>query len=171
MSCGEEAWDAIPHIQRLLQAARTAGVPVIHITGLPDVLLVCGRERMVVGRGSDVEQRREQFAIVPEVGPTDDELVLRKSAPSAFWGTILPGVLTQAGIDSLIVTGQSTSGCVRATVVDACSNRYRVVIPEECVFDRTQASHAINLFDMHQKYADVKSTDEVIQLLTSRSSE
>jgi maleamate amidohydrolase len=89
-------------------------------------------------------------------------------APSAFWGTPMLGLLNFLKIDTLIVGGESTSGCVRATVVDATSYRYRVIVVEECVYDRTEASHAINLFDMNQKYADVLPLAEVVRTLEER---
>ena len=73
--------------------------------------------------------------------------------------------LTRLGVDTLITCGESTSGCVRASVVDGCTNRYRMIVVEECVFDRHQATHAINLFDMHQKYADVLPLAEVLEWL------
>ena len=103
--------------------------------------------------------------IIDEVGPLPGEPVLLKSSPSAFWGTPLMGHLNYLGIDTIITCGESTSGCVRASVVDGCTNRYRMVVVEECVFDRHQASHAINLFDMHQKYADVLPLGEVLESL------
>src|SRR5205823_4644308 len=101
--------------------------------------------------------RRGRYDIVPQVAPIEGEVVLRKSAPSAFNGTPLLAHLTYLGVDTLIVGGESTSGCVRASVVDGCSYRYKMIVVEECVFDRHQAPHAMNLFDMHQKYADVLS--------------
>ena len=153
-SCGEAGWDALPHIQRLLNAARELPIPVIHITGLP-ALPSWREERLVDGRGADADLRARQFEILPDVGPVNNEVVLQKSAPSAFWGTPLAGHLNHLGADSLIVAGETTSGCVRATVVDACSLRYKVTVVEDCVFDRTEAAHAINLFDMAHKYADV----------------
>jgi nicotinamidase-related amidase len=159
-SCGLAAWDALPHLARLLEVARGAGIPVIHVTGLA-ALPSWREERLVDGRGADERVRARQFEIVDDVAPIEGEVVMRKAAPSAFWGTPLAGHLVQLGVDSLIVAGETTSGCVRATVVDACSYRYPVTVVEECVFDRTEASHAINLFDMAQKYADVVSVDEI----------
>ena len=88
---------------------------------------------------------------------------MRKSSPSAFWGTPLAGHLNYLGVDTLITCGESTSGCVRASVVDGCTYRYRMIVVEEGVFDRHEATHAINLFDMHQKYADVVSLAEVLE--------
>src|SRR4029453_6208206 len=95
------------------------------------------------------------YEIIDEVAPLPGETVLRKASPSVFWGTPLIGHLNFLHVDTIITCGESTSGCVRASVVDGCSARFRMVVVEECVFDRHQAAHAINLFDMHQKYADV----------------
>jgi maleamate amidohydrolase len=95
------------------------------------------------------------------------EAVLRKTAPSAFFGTPLMAHLNALGADTLIVCGESTSGCVRASVVEARSYRFRVVVVEECVYDRHEATHAINLFDMHQKYADVLPLAEVLDWIGS----
>lgn len=168
-SCGPRGWEALPHIQRLLAAAREAGIPVVHLTGLDGAGVMGWREAIHSGQGraakngqvlSDQVQRRYQ--ILDEVGPMDGEAVLRKTAPSGFWGTPLIGHLTHHRVDSLIVAGESTSGCVRATVVDAASHRFRVTVVEECVFDRHEAAHAINLFDMHQKYGDVRPLAEVL---------
>jgi nicotinamidase-related amidase len=161
-SCGLEAWEALPHIQQLLGAAREAGIPVIHVTGLegPGAPTPRGavREGFSESSGTDpaaLDRFRRRFDIVDEVAPIEGEVVIRKSSPSAFWGTPLTGELTFRGIDTLIVAGESTSGCVRASVVDGCTNRYRMVVVEECVFDRHEAAHAMNLFDLNQKYADV----------------
>lgn len=166
-SCGSAAWDSLPHLRRLLALARDASIPVVHVTGLA-ALPSWREERLVDGRGADAPQRARQYEIIDDVAPIDGEVVLRKAAPSAFWGTPLAGHLNQLAVDSLIVAGETTSGCVRATVVDACSYRYRVTVVEECVFDRTEASHAMNLFDMAQKYADVVSVETVADRLGAR---
>jgi maleamate amidohydrolase len=100
--------------------------------------------------------------IIDEVAPLPGELVIAKAGPSVFSGTPLLGQLTARRIDTIIVCGESTSGCVRAAVVDGCTQRFNMIVAEECVFDRTQASHAINLFDMNQKYADVLPLEEII---------
>jgi nicotinamidase-related amidase len=105
---------------------------------------------------------RGAWEIVDEVAPLPGEAVLRKAAPSAFFGTLLTAHLHALGADAIILAGEATSGCVRATCVDARSYRYNVTVVEECVFDRHEAVHAINLFDMHQKYADVLGIDEVV---------
>jgi maleamate amidohydrolase len=92
---------------------------------------------------------------------------LRKSSPSAFWGTPLVGHLNYLGVETIITCGEGTSGCVRASVVDGCTHRYRMMVVEECVIDRHEATHAINLFDMNQKYADVLPLAEVLEYLTT----
>lgn len=168
-SCGLAAWQALPHIQRLLAEARSLAIPVIHMTGLEGM----PGWRDATPRGGtdlapgDEERRRRRYEIVDEVAPIDGEVVFRKTSPSAFWGTPLVGLLNGLGVDTLIVAGESTSGCVRATTVDGKAYRYKMVIPEECVFDRHEAPHAINLFDLDQKYADVMPLDEVVTYLHS----
>jgi maleamate amidohydrolase len=170
-SCGLAAWDAIPHLQRLLSLARELHLPVVHITGLEDSGMLGWGEAAHGGSGrgqSTPERRRGRYDIIPQVAPLPGEVVLRKTTPSAFNGTPLLAHLNYLGVDTLIVGGESTSGCVRASVVDGCSYRFKVIVVEECVFDRHEAAHAMNLFDMHQKYADVLPLAEVEQHLQSR---
>ena len=92
-------------------------------------------------------------------------MVIRKDKPSVFFGTPLMSYLHELQVDTLLVTGTTTSGCVRATVVDAFSYNFKVVVVEECVFDRGQASHQVNLFDMQAKYADVVSLEDALRYL------
>lgn len=170
-SCGEAGWDAIPHLQRLLAAARAARIPVVHVTGLPAsesgvTSWSTAPDGSSTAPYSDVKPDPQKFSrrfdIIDEVAPVAGEAVLRKAAPSAFFGTLLTAHLNALGVDGVILCGESTSGCVRATCVDAKSYRFKVTVVEECVFDRNEAAHAINLFDMHEKYADVLSIDEVV---------
>ncbi|HLG74706.1 MAG TPA: isochorismatase family protein [Chloroflexota bacterium] len=160
-SCGLAGWRALPYIQKLLEAARAAGIPVVYSTDLaePNIQPWAKGSRISGGRKtSDPEMQARlarAFEIVDEVAPREGELVVRKSSPSAFFGTPLQAHLTSLGVDTLIVTGESTSGCVRAATVDGCTLRYRMMVVEECVFDRHEATHAMNLFDINQKYGDV----------------
>ena len=172
-SCGMPAWNALPHIQTLLAKAREVGMPVVHVTGLPE------QDSNVAGWASNPRKNDDggragymgglagrgasMYDIIDEVAPVEGEAFLRKAAPSPFHGTPIVGHLTALGVDTLIVAGESTSGCVRASVVDACTYRYNVVVVEECVFDRHEAPHAINLFDMNQKYGDVISLAETTE--------
>ena len=165
-TCGMAGWNALPHIQQALAAARDHHIPVFHVTGYDD--LPNWRDPRAGTEPQD-DAARERFArrheIVDEVAPIDGELVLRKTAPSCFFGSPLAALLVREGVDTLIVVGESTSGCVRATVVDGKAFRFRILVPEECVFDRDEAPHAINLFDMDQKYADVIPLAEVLAYL------
>jgi maleamate amidohydrolase len=92
---------------------------------------------------------------VAEIAPLETEYVVEKAKASAFFGTPLSSYLQRNGIDTLLVCGTSTSGCVRASVTEAFSHGYRVFVVEECVFDRSALSHAVNLFEMNAKYASV----------------
>jgi maleamate amidohydrolase len=106
-------------------------------------------------------------AIDPRVRPLESEPVWVKRASSAFFGTPLQTFLIGHRIDTLIVTGCVTSGCVRATVVDAVSYGYRVIVPEECVGDRAAGPHRWNLFDIDSKYADVEPLDRVVEAVAA----
>ena len=100
-----------------------------------------------------------------EIEPQPQDIVIEKLKPSAFHGTPLSSFLTNFNADSVILVGTTTSGCVRASVIDAFSENYHVALAEEGCFDRSQASHAVNLCDMNAKYADVISTDNVIEYI------
>jgi nicotinamidase-related amidase len=170
--CGEAAWRALPPIQQLLAAARVSGIPVVHVTmdhdsGAPGWFEATHRSVDGSPPARPLTWRGEQTEIIPELAPVDGEFVVRKSSPSAFWGTALSGHLRYLGVDTIFVGGESTSGCVRASVVDGCAHRYRMQVVEECVFDRHEAPHAISLFDMHQKYADVIALEDALAELTS----
>jgi nicotinamidase-related amidase len=104
---------------------------------------------------------------VREIAPSASDIVIKKLKPSAFHGTPLVGFLNDLHVDTLLICGTTTSGCVRASVIDAFSYNFRVGVIEECTFDRGKASHAINLFDMHAKYADVVGIDQVLDYLES----
>lgn len=169
-SCGEDAWDGIAAIQKLLAAVRAKGLPVIYTTGTrrPDGW-DAGSWRWKNSRtGEQVTTRATNLSgdtIVAEIAPEPSDIVIEKHKPSGFHGTALASFLTLLGADSLIVAGTTTSGCVRATVVDAFSDNYRVAVVEEGCFDRSQASHALSLCDMHAKYADVVTLDEAVAFI------
>ena len=167
-SCGPASWEAIPHIRRVLDAARRANMPVCY-TYLEGTKGMSNDRVAIKGNLFDqpvLLEGAKGTKIVAELEPSAGEWVISKKKPSAFFGTPLCSYLISANVDSVIVTGCTTSGCVRATVVDAFSYNFKVVVPEECVFDRGIVPHAVNLFDMQQKYADVLPADEVIQLIS-----
>lgn len=114
-----------------------------------------------------LKERGPTSAIVPELTPAEGELVVRKTVPSAFFGTSLAQWLTQRGVQTLLVAGAVTSGCVRASVVDAMSWGFRPVVLADCVGDRAIGPHEANLFDMGQKYAAVMSRDEALAALAA----
>jgi len=161
-SCGENAWRALPPTQKLFAASRRAGIPVIYTTRHVDTGGVHSTNRNASREADDI------YDIKAELAPQADELVIYKERASAFFGTPLIAHLQQKRIDSLIICGESTSGCVRASAVDAYSHGYHVVLAEECCFDRSLLSHKVNLFDMHHKYCDVMHLDEVIAHLASQ---
>lgn len=162
-ACGSYAWEAIAPTQRLIAAARAASIPVIYTTtdarpdSRPGRVKATNRQKVPVDVG--VYEIKEEFA--PEPG----DLLITKQRASGFYGTPLAAHLTMLGVQSLVVCGTSTSGCVRASSVDGYSHGFHVTLVEECCFDRYELTHKMNLFDMHHKYCDVMHVDEVVQAL------
>ena len=166
-SSGEDGWRAVANIKKLVEAARGAKIPVAYTTPMEGGRGVRPSEKS--GRRDETIARTDRNAIPTDIAPSEGELVIRKERPSAFFGTPLVTRFTELGIDSLFMTGGTTSGCVRASVLDAFSYGYKVAVVEDCLFDRGEASHAMSLFDIQQKYADVISVaDAVAQLGTLR---
>ena len=156
MNCGEYAWNAIPHMAALIAAFRRLGLPILYPYG--EGKGVSATNHRMPGGGS----ASRLFEIVAQVGPQPGDIMLPKTAPSAFFATPLPQILRKLDVDTLFMTGNTTSGCIRASVIDASSWGYRVVVPHEACYDRSPISHAVNLFDMNSKYAQVLDTDEAI---------
>jgi maleamate amidohydrolase len=107
------------------------------------------------------------YEFVAEIAPREGDVLIPKKHPSAFFATPLASHLIDLGADTLVVTGCTTSGCVRCSVVDAFSYNFRVVVPWDCVYDRSPTSHAVNLFDMASKYADVAPSADIIEKLNA----
>lgn len=166
-SCGEKGWLAVERIKRLLSFCRNQGVPVAFTAR--DIHVSRGRWAEKHPRTADGMSPEKLNAVVEEIAPLPGEKIIEKSRPSAFFHTSFLNFLKEQGIDTLLVTGCTTSGCVRATVVDAFSHGFINFIVEECVFDRFEISHRISLFDMHAKYGDVVSLEECLTLLSSRT--
>ena len=164
-ACGQSAWEALPRIRQLLDACRRLELPIVFTKGEPAEKVLLGNATKRVLDSAE-EARRIHSAPFPEiVRPLPGEYQLTKARASAFFGTALPTYLIQRGVDTLIVVGTATSGCVRATVLDGHSYGFTVFVVEECVFDRSQFLHAVNLFEMDAKYADVVPLDEALALL------
>ena len=170
-SCGEDAWDALPVLQKLIETARDREVPVIYTTGVRRAdNWDNGSWSWKNTRAGENKVRitnHDQNEIMPQIAPGPRDIVIYKQKPSAFFGTNLLSYLVLLQCDSLIVTGTTTSGCVRASVLDSFSNNFRNTVVEDGCFDRSQASHAINLCDMNAKYSDVLRSDEVLDYLNS----
>ena len=158
-SCGIFAHRAIEPTRRLIAAARTANLPIFYCT--QDVR----PNNRPVGANSTrralPQPTPKDYEIYSAFAPAPQDVVIRKQRASAFQGTPLMSHLTLLGVRSLIVCGESTSGCVRASSVDAYSFGFHVSLIEECTYDRSEFIHKVNLFDLHHKYVDVMHLDEV----------
>ena len=156
----------IEHINALARAVRARSWPVVwtYVAYLPS-----GEDCGVWGTRSDtpdslqnIKEGSPRAAFDPRIDRAAGDITINKRMASAFFETNLRSLLTFHGIDTVIVTGGSTSGCVRATVVDGLSCGYRMIVPEECVADRHESPHFANLHDMAVKYADVMPVAEVL---------
>ncbi len=161
---------AVEQTVDVLRKARKKGVPIIYTrviynkNGLNGGIFV---QKVPVLR--TLIEGEPLAEIVPELAPDDDDVIVVKQYASAFFGTSLAGMLTSMGVDTIILTGCSTSGCIRATAVDGMQYGFRVIVPQECVGDRHQAPHEANLFDINSKYGDVVSRADVIAYLEQLS--
>lgn len=162
--CGKVGWEAVPHIERLMHIARKRSIPIFYTQSerRPDMIdSGIQVEKSYRGREGTSTEGTHATQTVSPLKPRPQDFLIGKRKPSAFFGTIFMSHLNYLGIDTLIMTGCTTSGCLRATTVDAYSFNFKTIIPEEAVFDRFEASHAMNLFDLNSKYADVIGVDAV----------
>jgi len=169
-SCGADSWKGVAVIKTLTDRFRAKKLPVIYTTNerRPDNWdsgswswkLTRTTESLPSGNGN-----LDPNEIVAEIAPQPQDIVIKKQKPSGFFHTPLLSYLTLLGCDSVIVTGTSTSGCVRATAVDAFSHNLRVAVVEDGCFDRSQVSHAVNLCDLNAKYADVVPASTVLEFI------
>ncbi|MFQ5852508.1 MAG: isochorismatase family protein [Candidatus Binatia bacterium] len=167
-SCGELGWAAVPKIKELLSVAREKAVPVIYTTLEKEPFekdLWKSKLSPTMVQSSVAGQKGTQF--ISELAPQEGDTIVVKKKSSAFFGTTLLSYLNQLQIDTLIVAGCATSSCVQATVGDASNYNYYVIAVEECIFDRHPFMHAIALFDIDAKRADVVSLAEAKDYLRS----
>jgi maleamate amidohydrolase len=160
---GGNIGEAIANTKPLLAKAREAGLPIaftriVYADDGSDSGIFCLK---VPGLRALTEDAPES-QVVSDLAPVEGETVLRKTQPSAFFGTGLADWLFDRRVDTVLVTGCTTSGCVRASVVDSMSHNFRTIVVTDCVGDRAEAAHDANLFDMAQKYADLMTSHEVI---------
>lgn len=164
-ACGEMGWSAVDAIAELLKVARPMGIPVFY----PHVSF---KETYDAGRvGSKVpsimQVAKEGYDFVEEIAPEPGDVLIPKKHPSAFFGTPMASYLIDKQVDTLLLCGCTTSGCVRASAADGFAYNFHVAVVEECVYDRGLVSHAVNLFDIQSKYADVLHLDQALSYLTS----
>jgi len=166
-SCGAESWESIAVIKNLADVFRRKRMPVIYTTGVSrddgwDAGSWAWKNNRQDEASRPAQSKDIQNEIVAEIAPQPQDIVVYKQKPSGFFSSNLMSYITLLQCDSLIVTGTTTSGCVRATVIDAFSFNIRCSVIEDACFDRSEASHAISLCDMHAKYADVISSKDAI---------
>jgi len=163
--------DLTPQVEatsRLLDAAREKGLPVIFTTiGFEPSLKDGGLWLQKVPSLGDLQLGGQWVEIDPRLARRPDETVIVKKGASAFFGTNLAAILISQGVDSIILCGATTSGCIRATAIDLIQYGYPTLVPRECVGDRAQAPHDANMFDIQAKYADVVSLDEALAYVES----
>lgn len=153
------------NIRVLLDHIRKTKIPVLFtkdVSGTDEVYEIFRGAWNFKTNMTPAGERADYNSIIPLLEPRNSEPVIEKSKPSAFFGTALVGILNYLGVDSLIVTGMVTSGCIRATVLDAFSYNFHVNLPIECVADRSRISHEVTLFDLDAKYANVMPLKQVI---------
>ncbi|SCY89990.1 isochorismatase family protein [Rhizobium sp. NFACC06-2] len=154
--------------RRLTDLARAKGIVVVYTTIAyhPGEVTLLPWLRKASGMAALLEGSR-LVEIDAATGIQPGDPVIAKKGASAFHGTALAALLAGAGVDTLIVAGATTSGCVRATVVDAVQSGFNVLVPADCCADRAKAPHDANLYDMHQKYADVTDSADIAEWLAS----
>jgi nicotinamidase-related amidase len=165
---GSDMTEAVEATKRLLDTARGRGMPVIFTTiGYEPSLKDGGLWLQKVPSLGDLQIGGRWVEIDPRLEAREDETVVLKKGASAFFGTNLPAIFVSQGVDSVILCGATTSGCIRATAIDLLQYGYPTLVPRECVADRAQAPHEANLFDIDAKYADVVPLDDVLEYVES----
>jgi nicotinamidase-related amidase len=165
-SCGEAGWQAMERIKLLTGIMREKNLPVIYTQMSMDKDGKDGgvylKKRDLLAIDNWMITGTPGWQIAPSLAPEPQDIVIQKHKPSAFFGTMLNAFLNDRGVDTVIVTGGSVSNCVRATVFDAASLNYRVIVASDAVIDRIEISKQVNLFDMDRQWADVITTAEIV---------
>jgi maleamate amidohydrolase len=163
-SCGDIGWNAMRNIAMLLAEFRRNRWPVLYPHVAPkNKATDGGRLAQKVPSIMNIPEKGYEFPA--EIAPREGDVLIPKKHPSAFFATPLASHLIDLQADTLVVTGCTTSGCVRGSVVDGFAYNFRVLVPHDAVYDRSATSHAVNLFDMASKYADVASSAEILEKL------
>lgn len=165
---GSDLTSQIDATRRLLDAARAKGLPVVFTTiGFDASLKDGGLWMQKVPSLAALQMDGQWVEIDPRLERRNDETVIVKKGASGFFGTNLASVLVSQHVDSVVLCGATTSGCVRATAIDLLQYGWPTIVPRECVGDRAQAPHDANLFDIQAKYADVVSVEDALAYLES----
>src|SRR3954453_18987563 len=165
---GSDMTGAVEQTKRVLDAAREKGLPVIFTTiGFDSSLKDGGLWLQKVPAPGPLQAGGKWVEIDPRLEPREDETVVMKKGASGFFGTNLASILVAQGVDSVVLCGATTSGCIRATAVDLLQYGWPTIVPRECVADRAQAPHDANLFDIQAKYADVVPVEDALAYLES----
>lgn len=162
---GPRAWQAVPRMQRLLAAARSSGIPIIYTRQVQKDLRFDGSQAKAKRPREMYLEGHRGVEIIPELAPQPGELVVDKPFASVFWATPMFSYLVRLGVDTLLFTGGTTGGCVRAAVVDAVTNSFRAAVVHDCCFDRIDASHRVALLDIWMKYGDLVDSNAVMAYL------
>lgn len=163
---GSDLTSEVEATNRLLAVARRGDIPVIFTTIGFESNLKDGALWLQKAPGlAELQIGGEWVEIDPRLGRREEETVILKKGASAFFGTNLPSVLISQGVDTIVLCGATTSGCIRATAVDLLQYGYPTLVPRECVGDRAQAPHEANLVDIQAKYADVVSVEDALSYL------
>ncbi|HEY7381519.1 MAG TPA: isochorismatase family protein [Gaiella sp.] len=165
---GSDLGPEVEATRRLLDAARAKGLPIVFTTiGFDPSLKDGGLWLQKVPTLAALQMGGKWVDVDPRLGAREDETVIVKKGASGFFGTNLASVLVSQGVDSVILCGATTSGCVRATAIDLLQYGWPTIVPRECVGDRAQAPHEANLFDIQAKYADVVSLEDALAYVES----
>lgn len=169
---GSDLSDVVASTSALLEAGRSRGVPIVFTTIAYTPAEADGDSVTWLHKATGMRGMREgteAVAIDPRLKMREEDVLITKKGASAFFGTSLAATLTGFHCDTLLICGATTSGCVRASVVDAVQSGFSVLVPRECVGDRAQAPHDANLFDIQAKYGDVITLDDAVGYLTGVS--
>lgn len=163
---GSKAWEAIEKIKKMKKLSDQLNIPTIYTRNVQKKTINFDSFAVKAERdNSKYIDGRPEAQIVSELEPESKDLVVDKSYASAFFGTPLISYLVKMGVDTLIIVGGSTSGCVRATAVDAVTHNFNVAVVEDCVYDRIELSHKAGLLDLWMKYCDVSPSEEIYDYL------
>ena len=165
---GSDLTAEVEATKQLLDAARAKGLPVIYTTiGFEPSLVDGGLWLQKVPTLGELQIGGKWVEIDPRLERRDDETIVLKKGASGFFGTNLASVLVTQGVDSVVLCGATTSGCIRATAIDLLQYGWPTIVPRECVGDRAQAPHEANLFDIQAKYADVVPLEDALAYVES----